>query len=378
MSVPESDVAARRRALFEQLRADQAHRDQPPSSPEPPHPDPADAGAIAPESGEDAGPELPGSGPADAGPARSASVLPPPRTTRDEGSPVDVAAAETASAFTTGDAAEATQAEAAGHPAAALPLPRVIAIANQKGGVGKTTTAVNLSASLAELGYRVLVIDLDPQGNATTGLGINARNLEVSIYDVLMHDLPLDECVEPTALRNLFVAPATIDLAGAEIELVPAFSRELKLRRALEDHGEFDFTVIDCPPSLGLLTVNGLAAATEVIVPIQCEYYALEGLGQLLRNVTLVQSNLNPRLIISAVVLTMYDARTKLSEQVLAEVRQHFGARVCRNIVPRTVRLSEAPSFGQPIIVFDPSSRGATAYRELAREVSGGPSQRPG
>jgi chromosome partitioning protein len=261
------------------------------------------------------------------------------------------------------------------HPAADLPLPRVMAIANQKGGVGKTTTAVNLSAALAELGFRVLVIDLDPQGNATTGLGVNARNLETSIYDVMMHDLALDECIEPTAVRNLFVAPATIDLAGAEIELVPAFSRELKLRRAIAElGGEFDFVVIDCPPSLGLLTVNGLAAATEVVVPIQCEYYALEGLGQLLRNVGLVQANLNPPLIVSAVVMTMYDARTKLSEQVLAEVRAHFGPRVCRNIVPRTVRLSEAPSFGQPIIVFDSSSRGALAYRELAKEVSGGPS----
>jgi chromosome partitioning protein len=265
------------------------------------------------------------------------------------------------------------------HPAAELPLPRIVAIANQKGGVGKTTTAVNLSAALAELGYRVLVIDLDPQGNATTGLGINARNLEASIYDVLMHDLPLEECIEPTTLRNLFVGPATIDLAGAEIELVPAFSRELKLRRALAALGDdFDFTVIDCPPSLGLLTVNGLAAATEVLVPIQCEYYALEGLSQLLRNVNLVQGHLNPTLLISAVVLTMFDARTKLSEQVMFEVRDHFGPRVCRTIVPRTVRLSEAPSFGQPITVFDSSSRGALAYRELAREVSGGAPQRVG
>lgn len=265
------------------------------------------------------------------------------------------------------------------HPAADLPLPRVVAIANQKGGVGKTTTAVNLSAALAELGYRVLVVDLDPQGNATTGLGINARNLEASIYDVLMHDLPLEECIEPTTVRNLFVAPATIDLAGAEIELVPAFSRELKLRRAIAALGnDFDYTVIDCPPSLGLLTVNGLAAATEVLVPIQCEYYALEGLGQLLRNVNLVQGHLNPTLVISAVVLTMFDARTKLSEQVMGEVRDHFGPRVCRNIVPRTVRLSEAPSFGQPITVFDSSSRGALAYRELAKEVSGGAPQRVG
>ncbi len=258
-------------------------------------------------------------------------------------------------------------------------LPRVIAIANQKGGVGKTTTAVNLGAGLAELGYRVLVIDLDPQGNATTGLGINPRNLESSIYDVMMHDVALDDCIEPTSLRNLFVCPATIDLAGAEIELVPAFSRELKLRRALEPVLEdFDFVVIDCPPSLGLITVNALAAATEVVVPIQCEYYALEGLGQLLRNVKLVQTNLNPRLEVSAIVLTMFDARTKLAEQVVTEVRTHFGPKVCRNIVPRTVRLSEAPSFGQPIVVFDPTSRGAIAYRELAKEVSGGTPQRVG
>ncbi|HET7487930.1 MAG TPA: AAA family ATPase [Acidimicrobiales bacterium] len=258
-------------------------------------------------------------------------------------------------------------------------LPRVIAIANQKGGVGKTTTAVNLGAGLAELGYRVLVVDLDPQGNATTGLGINPRNLEVSVYDVMMHDVALEDCIEPTSLRNLFVCPATIDLAGAEIELVPAFSRELKLRRALDPVlDDFDFVVIDCPPSLGLITVNALAAASEVVVPIQCEYYALEGLGQLLRNVSLVQANLNARLEVSAIVLTMFDARTKLAEQVASEVRSHFGDKVCRNIVPRTVRLSEAPSFGQPIIVFDPTSRGAIAYRELAKEVSGGAPQRVG
>jgi len=259
------------------------------------------------------------------------------------------------------------------------PLPRVLAIANQKGGVGKTTTAVNLGAALAELGYRVLVIDLDPQGNATTGLGINPRNLETSIYDVLMHDTPIEDCIEPTSLRNLFVCPATIDLAGAEIELVPAFSRELKLRRALEPvSDDFEFVLMDCPPSLGLITVNGLAAATEVVVPIQCEYFALEGLGQLLRNVNLVQSNLNAQLEVSAIILTMYDARTKLAEQVAREVRSHFGDKVCRNIVPRTVRLSEAPSFGQPITVFDPMSRGAIAYRELAKEVSGGAAQRVG
>ncbi|HWC39603.1 MAG TPA: AAA family ATPase [Acidimicrobiales bacterium] len=259
------------------------------------------------------------------------------------------------------------------------PLPRVFAIANQKGGVGKTTTAVNLGAALAELGYRVLVIDLDPQGNATTGLGINPRNLELSVYDIIMQETSLEDCIEPTSLRNLFLVPATINLAGAEIELVPLFSRELRLRRALEnaDH-DFDFTLIDCPPSLGLLTVNGLAAAGEVLVPIQCEYYALEGLGQLLRNIELVRVNLNPTLDLSTIILTMFDARTKLSDEVAEEIRQHFGGKVCRSIVPRTVRLSEAPSFGQPIIIFDSSSRGALAYRELAKEVSGGASQRVG
>jgi chromosome partitioning protein len=252
-----------------------------------------------------------------------------------------------------------------------------MAIANQKGGVGKTTTAVNLGACLATLGYRVLVCDLDPQGNASTGLGLNPSNLSASMYDVILNDLPIEDCIEPSSVRNLFVAPASLDLAGAEIELVPAFSRELRLKRALEAvHDQFDFVLIDCPPSLGLLTVNGLAAATEVVVPIQCEYYALEGVGQLLRNVSLVQRNLNPTLEVSAVILVMYDARTKLSEQVVLEVRKHFGDTVCRHIVPRTVRLSEAPSFGQPIIAFDPSSRGAIAYRELAKEISGGTPQR--
>jgi chromosome partitioning protein len=252
-------------------------------------------------------------------------------------------------------------------------LPRVIAIANQKGGVGKTTTTVNLGAALAELGYRVLVIDLDPQGNATTGLGIDARNFELSMYDVIMRDQSLEDCIEPTSVKNLFVAPATIDLAGIEIELVPAFSRELKLKRAVATViDDFDFILIDCPPSLGLITVNGLAAAGEVLVPIQCEYYALEGLSQLLRNVNLVSSNLNETLEVTTIVLTMFDARTRLSIDVANEVRTHFPERVCKSVIPRTVRLSEAPSFGQPITVFDPTSRGAVAYRELAKEVSNG------
>lgn len=261
----------------------------------------------------------------------------------------------------------------------ARPFPRIIAIANQKGGVGKTTTAVNLGACLADLGYRTLVVDLDPQGNASTGLGINIRDLQSSMYEVLMQDVSLEDTVEATSVRNLFVAPASLDLAGAEIELVPAFSRELKLKHAIDEvRDDYDFVLIDCPPSLGLLTVNAFAAASEVLVPIQCEYYALEGLGQLLRNVSLVQKNLNPHLEVSTIVLVMYDARTKLADQVVKDVRAHFGPRVCRTVVPRTVRLSEAPSFGQPIIAFDASSRGAIAYRELAKEVSGGAPQRIG
>jgi chromosome partitioning protein len=257
------------------------------------------------------------------------------------------------------------------------PLPRRLAVANQKGGVGKTTTAINLGAGLAELDYRTLIVDLDPQGNATTGVGVNPRNLDASVYDVIINEVPLENCIEATSFRNLFVAPASLDLAGAEIELVPAFSRELRLRRALSAVADdYDFVFIDCPPSLGLLTVNGLAAADEVLVPIQCEYYALEGLGQLLRNVELVRRSLNPELEVTTMVLVMYDARTKLADQVAQEVRGHFGTRVCKNIVPRSVRLSEAPSYGQPIMAFDPLSRGAIAYRELAKEVSGGAPQR--
>jgi len=248
---------------------------------------------------------------------------------------------------------------------------RVIAVANQKGGVGKTTTSVNLSAALAELGYRVLLIDLDPQGNATTGVGLDPRTLDGSMYEVLMGTALLDDCTEGTSVRHLFVAPASLDLAGTEIELVPMFSRELKLKQALDGSlDNYDFVFIDCPPSLGLLTVNALVAASEILIPIQCEYYALEGLGQLLGNVSLVQQSLNPDLVISAIVLVMHDARTKLSDQVANEVRQHFADKVLRTVVPRTVRLSEAPSFGEPITVFDPVSRGAIAYREVAKEVA--------
>ncbi|CAB4323243.1 unannotated protein [freshwater metagenome] len=256
-------------------------------------------------------------------------------------------------------------------------LPRVLAVANQKGGVGKTTTAVNLGACLAELGYRTLVIDLDPQGNASTGLGLDISQVQATMYDVLLHDVPLEDVVEGSSVRNLFVAPANLHLAGAEIELVPAFSREHRLRLAIEPVlADYDFVLIDCPPSLGLLTVNAFTAATEVMVPVQCEFYALEGLRQLSTNVELVRKSLNQSLEISALVLVMYDARTNLAEQVAAEVRSHFGDRVCRTVIPRTVRLSEAPSFGQPIISFDSSSRGALAYRDLAKEVSGGTPER--
>ena len=251
--------------------------------------------------------------------------------------------------------------------------PRVFAVANQKGGVGKTTTTVNLGACFAELGQRVLIIDLDPQANASTGLGLNPRQLDYSLYDVLLQDVPIEDVVEPVSVKNLYVAPASLDLAGAEIELVPALNRERKLREAIASVADdYDIVMIDCPPSLGLLTINGLTAANEVLVPIQTEYYALEGLGQLIRNVDLVTRNLNPSLDLSTIVLVMFDARTKLSGQVADEVREHFGDKVCRQVIPRTVRLSEAPSFGQPITAFDPMSRGAIAYRELAKEILGG------
>jgi chromosome partitioning protein len=307
-------------------------------------------------------------------------VVEPPQVTPDEvPTPTPVPAASRTRSRIPASVGDESAARDLSTPKKVRSLPRVLAVANQKGGVGKTTTTVNLGAALAELGYRVLVVDLDPQGNATTGLGIDARNFELSMYDVIMRDTPIEDCIEPTSVKNLFVAPATIDLAGVEIELVPAFSRELKLKKAIDAVVEdFDFILIDCPPSLGLITVNGLAAAREVLVPIQCEYYALEGLSQLLRNVHLVASNLNSELEVSTIVLTMFDARTRLAIDVADEVRSHFADRVCRSIIPRTVRLSEAPSFGQPITVFDPTSRGAVAYRELAKEVSNGAPKRAG
>jgi chromosome partitioning protein len=239
--------------------------------------------------------------------------------------------------------------------------------------VGKTTTAVNLAAGLSLAERKTLLIDLDPQGNATTGLGVNKGDLPRTIYHVILEGVAILEAARPTEIPCLAMIPSDIDLVGAEIELVGMDDRQQRLRDALKPvQPEFEYVIIDCPPSLGLLTVNGLAAAGEVLVPIQCEYYALEGLGQLLRNVDLVKRNLNPTLDLSTIICVMYDARTKLADQVVSEVRDHFGEKVLRTVIPRTVRLSEAPSFGQPINTFDSRSRGATAYRDAAREVHRG------
>jgi len=247
---------------------------------------------------------------------------------------------------------------------------RVIAVANQKGGVGKTTTAVNLSACLAEAGKRVLLVDVDPQGNATSGLGIDRKSVSKSVYDLLLEDVPALQAMVKTGVENLYLIPATIDLAGAEIELVPRISRESRLKKALEGaRDQFDFVIMDCPPSLGLLTLNALTASDSIIIPIQCEYYALEGLTQLMDTFRLVREALNPSLEVEGVVLTMFDGRTNLSIQVVDEVKKHFRGKVYGSIITRNVRLSEAPSHGLPITQYDPKSRGAEAYQELAREV---------
>ena len=245
----------------------------------------------------------------------------------------------------------------------------VIACANQKGGVGKTTTVVNLATYLALLGRRVLVIDLDPQGNATSGIGLD-RSSAVSIYPALVGDASTLSLAQPTQVENLWIIPSGGDLAGAEVELIGLPQRERRLQRALTDvDSSFDFVLLDCPPAVGLLTVNALTAADSVLVPIQCEYYALEGLSQLLSTIDLVRDNLNPRLRLAGVLLTMYDARTTLSSDVAAEVRRHLGTNVFETVVPRSVRLAEAPSYGRPIARYSPESRGAQAYEALAHEV---------
>lgn len=249
-------------------------------------------------------------------------------------------------------------------------MSKILAIANQKGGVGKTTTAVNLSACLARLHKKVLLLDIDPQGNATSGIGIERGQIKRCIYDAIINELPLEHIIKQSSVKNLAVVPASIQLAGAEIELVPTMSRELRLKRVLEGlPAIYDFVIVDCPPSLGLLTVNALTAASGVLVPIQCEYYALEGLGQLVSTVELVRKHLNPGLRMEGVVMTMYDSRTNLSQQVVEEVHKYFGELVYKTIIPRNVRLSEAPSYGQSIIDYDPKSKGAEVYMQLAKEV---------
>ncbi len=250
--------------------------------------------------------------------------------------------------------------------------PRIFCVANQKGGVGKTTTTVNIAVALALSGLHVLAIDLDPQGNASTALGVERALGTPSIYDVLLGDITAKEAIQtcPDAPR-LGCIPATIDLAGAEIELVSLVARESRLRRALEDlRGTYDYILIDCPPSLGLLTVNAMVATEEILIPIQCEYYALEGLGQLLRNIDMVRQHLNPAINLSTILLTMYDGRTKLADQVAEEVRSHFGETVLTTVIPRSVKVSEAPGFGQSVLTYDPGSRGAMSYLDAAREIA--------
>ena len=247
---------------------------------------------------------------------------------------------------------------------------KIIAITNQKGGVGKTTTAVNLAASLALLGKKVLLFDIDPQGNSTSGLGVNKADVVYCAYDILINDIHPKDTIVQTKIPNLKIIPATIQLAGAEIELVPTISREIRLKKSLHlIRHMFDYILLDCPPSLGILTVNSLTASDSVLIPIQCEFYALEGLSQLLNTIRLVQKHLNTSLLIEGVLLTMFDARTNLGNQVVEEVKKYFQDKVYQTIIPRNVRLSEAPSHGQSILTYDPSSKGAEVYKELAKEV---------
>ena len=246
---------------------------------------------------------------------------------------------------------------------------KVISIANQKGGVGKTTTSVNISAILAKKGKKVLLIDTDPQGNATSGLGVE-KSHEISIYDVLIGETEMKEAVQESQIKNLKVCPSNINLAGAEVELVSMISREYRLKEKLEEYKEqYDYIVIDCPPSLGLITLNAFTASDSVLIPVQCEYYALEGLGQLINTINLVKKHLNKELEIEGAVLTMYDARTNLSNQVVKEVKKYFDDRVYKTVIPRNVRLSEAPSYGMPITVYDPRSKGAKCYEKLVKEI---------